>query len=121
MLMWELELLRDLSLLWPHRPMLLIGVLETTFTILSELGAGSCKHLWRVTKNKTYTENEVSKSSLASEMETREKMRIQVDKLMTEKDHHRTLLASAECKERQLFENLNRENHRREKDLREET
>lgn len=54
-------------------------------------------------------------------METGEKLRIQADKLMTEKDHLRTLLASAECKERQLFENLNRENYRREKqDLREE-
>lgn len=57
----------------------------------------------------------VSKSSLASEMETGEKLRIQVDKLVTEKDHLRTLLASAECKERHLFENLNRENYRSEK------
>lgn len=79
--------------------MLLIGVLETTFNSLSELGAGGCKHLRKLTKNKTYTENEVSKSLLASEMGTGEKLRIQVDKLMTKKDHLRTLLAAAECKE----------------------
>lgn len=32
----DMELLRDLPLLWPHRLMLLIGVLETTFTTLSK-------------------------------------------------------------------------------------
>lgn len=82
---------------------------------VSELGVGGSKHLRRLTKNKTDAEKVVSKSSLASEMETGEKLRIQVDKLVTEKDHLRTLLASAECKERHLFENLNRENYRSEK------
>lgn len=43
------------------------------------------------------TVNEVLKTLLVSETETGDRLRTQANKLMTENDHFRTLLAFSEC------------------------